>query len=67
MKWTYKHDNHGNGGYAEWWDLLLNGNKVGEVYKSEFLASEICTKLNWYERVDKPNLYGLDIDVTQED
>ena len=44
--WTCEYDNHGNGGFAEWWNIMRDGRKVGLVSTSEEEAIAVCRRLN---------------------
>lgn len=44
--WTYEYENHGNGAFWEWWNILRDGDKIGTVTTSEDDAKMICTLLN---------------------
>lgn len=49
--WTYECENHGNGAYWEWWNILRDGDKIGTVTTSEDDAKMTCTLLNAAERL----------------
>jgi hypothetical protein len=44
--WTYDYENHGNGAFWEWWNILRNGEKIGTVTTSEDDAKMVCAMLN---------------------
>ena len=44
--WTYDYENHGNGAFWEWWNILRDGDKIGTVTTSEDDAKMTCTLLN---------------------
>jgi len=49
--WTYEYDNHGNGAFWEWWDILKDRDKIGTVTTSEEDAKMVCAMLNACERL----------------
>lgn len=51
-EWTREYDNRGNGHYAQWWNILKDDEKVGEITTSEADAIEVCAMLNAAEILD---------------
>lgn len=52
-EWTYEYENEGNGHFAEWWNILYDGDVVARMFESEERAEEVCTKLNAYQEMTR--------------